>query len=379
MTIAAAVIRETGRPHPFTESRPLEVEQLTLEGPGRGQVRVRMASAGLCHSDLSAIAGIRKKPVPAVAGHEGAGVVVDVGEDIEDLHVGDHVVMVFVSACGTCEPCVAGRPALCRTSWASRADGTLSDGTRRFIDASGERLAHWSGISAFAEEVVVARASVVPIDPAVPLLDAAVFGCAVTTGVGAVLNTAKVQPGDHVAVTGLGGVGLSAVMGAVLAGASRIIALDLEPAKRELALSLGATDAVDPRDPDQLANLIDSTDGGVDVSFEMAGAAAATRTAYGLVRRGGALVLGSLPAPGVALELPQAAFVSDEKRVLGSYMGSSVPARDIPRYVELFQRGRLPVDRLRSATLPLSEINAGFDRLSRGEAVREVIDFGIDG
>jgi Zn-dependent alcohol dehydrogenases, class III len=379
MTVSAAVVREVGLPYPYAQSQPLCIEPVTVDGPGPDQVRVRMASAGLCHSDLNAMSGKRAKPIPAVAGHEGAGVVVAVGEDVTDLAVGDHVVMVFVAACGKCRACVAGRPALCATSWATRADGTLADGTKRFVDANGERLAHWSGISAFAEEIVVARRSVVRIDPDVPLLDAAVFGCAVVTGVGAVLNTARVRPGDVVAVTGLGGVGLSAVMGAVLAGAARIIALDTVPAKLELARELGATDTVDVRDPDAVERVLDLTDGGVDFSFEMAGVLPATRTAYRLVRRGGALVLASLPDPSAALEVPVAAFVSDEKRILGSYMGSAVPARDIPRYVELFRHGRLPVDRLRSQTLPLSRINEGFDRLARGEAVRDVIDFGLGG
>lgn len=375
MTITAAVVREAGRPHPWAESQALQIEQLDIEAPGPGQLRVRMASAGLCHSDLAAISGIRAKPIPAVAGHEGAGVVVEVGEGVDDIRVGDHVVMVFVSACGRCRACLAGRPALCQASWAARADGTLSDGSRRFIDAQGERLAHWSGISAFAEEVIVARPSVVRIDPEVPLIDAAVFGCAVVTGVGAVLNTARVRPGDSVAVTGLGGVGLSAVMGSVLAGASRIIVIDTVPEKRELALSLGASDGVDPRDPEAVERILALTDGGVDFSFEMAGAPAATRTAYSLVRRGGALVVASLPDPSIALDLPLAAFVSDEKRVLGSYMGSSVPARDIPRYVDLYRQGRLPVDRLRSRSIPLVDINEGFDRLARGQAVRDIIDF----
>jgi alcohol dehydrogenase len=378
MTIAAAVVRETGRPHPFTESHALEVEQLTLEGPGPGQLRVRMASAGLCHSDLNALGGTRAKPVPAVAGHEGAGVVVEVGPGVDDIRVGDHVVMVFVSACGRCQDCAAGRPALCQSSWAARADGTLSDGSRKFVDAEGRRLAHWSGISAFAEEVVVARPSVVRIDDDVPLIDAAVFGCAVLTGVGAVVNTARARPGDQVCVTGLGGVGLSAVMGAVLAGASRVVVVDPVPEKRELALALGATDALDARDPEVVGRVLEVTRGGVDHSFEMAGVLAAVHTAYAVARRGGAVVVASLPSPDTTLSIPLAAFVSDGRRLLGSYMGSAIPSRDIPRYVDLYRRGRLPVDRLRSRTLPLADINHGFDRLAEGRAVRDVIDFGAD-
>ena len=372
----AAVLRSTGHERPFTQSRPLTIEDVELTPPGPGQVQLRMASAGLCHSDLSVITGTRAKPVPAVAGHEGAGVVTAVGAGVTDIAVGDHVVLVFVSACGTCRPCVSGRPALCERSWSARSAGRLADGTSHLLQ-DGEPLFHWSGLSAFAEEAVVSRASVVRIDPDVPLLDAAVFGCAVVTGVGAVLNTAGVRPGDTVAVSGLGGVGLSAVMGAVLAGAREVIAIDPVQEKRELAQSLGATQTVDATSGDLIEQVATLTEGGVDYCFEMSGAPVAISNAYGMVRRGGALVIASLPAPSVELALPVASMVSDEKRVLGSYMGSAVPARDIPRYVSLYQRGRLPVDRLRSSVLRLDDVNEGFDRLAEGRAVRDVIDFSL--
>lgn len=374
MKMKAAVLREAGLERPYATSHPLSVEEVDLEGPGAGQVLVQMVSAGLCHSDLSAIAGLRPRALPSVAGHEGAGVVVEIGPGIDDLAVGDHVVMLFVSSCGHCEYCRVGRPNLCRSSWESRGAGTLPDGTRR-LSADGRPLNHWSGISSFAEYAVVARASVVRIDAAVPLLDAAVFGCAVVTGVGSVLNTAAVRPGERVAVTGLGGVGLSAVMGAALAGASTVIAIDTVAEKLQLALELGATHAIDARAADARQQVLDLTDGGVDYSFEMAGVKASLEGAYGLVRRGGALVVCSLPAPGVTLDIPMSAHVSDEKQLLGSYMGSAVPARDIPRYVDLYRQGRLPVHRLRSAVLEIDEVNAGFDRLADGRSVRDVVGF----
>jgi alcohol dehydrogenase len=370
----AAVLRSTDHPPPFAQSRPLTIEDVELTPPGPGQVQLRMASAGLCHSDLSVITGTRAKPVPAVAGHEGAGVVTAVGRDVTDIAVSDHVVLIFVSACGACPPCLRGRPALCERSWSARSLGRLSDGSTHLYQ-DGQPLHHWSGLSAFAEEAVVSRASVVRIDPSVPLLDGAVFGCAVVTGVGAVLHTAGVRPGDTVAVSGLGGVGLSAVMGAVLAGAREVIAVDPIEHKRELAASLGATKTVDAAGGDAAEHVLDLTDGGVDHCFEMSGASVAIGNAYRMIRRGGALVIASLPAPSVELAVPVASMVSDEKRVLGSYMGSSVPARDIPRYVALYRQGRLPVDRLRSSVLRLDDVNEGFDRLAEGRAVRDVIDF----
>jgi alcohol dehydrogenase len=374
MKMQAAVLRETGRTRPFAASRALEIEEVDLEGPGPGQVLVRVASAGLCHSDLSAISGNRPRALPAVAGHEGAGVVVETGEGVRDLTVGDKVVMVFVNSCGTCEFCAVGRPNLCQSSWTARAEGSLSDGSRK-LAVGGEPLHHWSGISSFAEYAVVSRSSLIRIDADIPLLDAAVLGCAVITGVGSVLNTAQVRAGDSVAVTGLGGVGLSAVMGAAVAGASMIVAIDTVPAKLELALELGATHAINGREADAIDQVRDLTRGGVQHSFEMAGVPAATTSAYAMVRRGGQLVIASLPHPDAVLEIPLASHVGEEKRIVGAYMGSSVATRDIPRYAELYRQGRLPIDRLRSAVLPLNDINMGFDRLADGKAVRDVIGF----
>lgn len=375
MKMTAAVLDRTGASRPYAESAPLRIEEIDLEGPGPGQVLVEMASAGLCHSDLSAIEGVRRRALPSVIGHEGAGVVVEVGAGVDDVREGDHVVMVFVSSCGRCEHCVTGHPNLCTSSWGARAAGTLSDGSRH-LARGGEPLNHWSGISSFADFAVVARSSVIVIDPAVPLLDAAVFGCAVVTGVGSVLNTARVRPGDGVAVVGLGGVGLSAVMGAALAGAGVIVAVDAVEEKLGLARELGATHALNAREPDLVDTIVELTGGGVHHAFEMAGVPAAARTAYASLRRGGTYIAASLPKADQVLEIPLAALASDEKRVVGSYMGSSVPTRDIPRYVELFQQGRLPVDRLRSAVLELHDCNAGFDRLAEGRAVREIVGFG---
>lgn len=370
----AAVLWSDGAPPPYADSRPLDVRTVDLEGPGRGEVLVRMAAAGLCHSDLSAIEGVRKRVLPAVPGHEGAGVVVEVSDGVQGLEPGDHVVTVFVASCRRCRDCLQGRPNLCAASWSSRANGSLPSGARR-LSTSEQTLHHWSGVSTFAEYAVVDANSLVKVDPSIPLDVASTLGCAVVTGVGAVLNSAHVAPGDSVAVLGLGGVGLSAVMGAVVAGATRIIAIDVNPDKLEFAKSLGATHSLDARDPEIRQQVATITDGGVDFAFDMAGASTSTAQAYSLVKRGGSLVVAALPHAELTLPVPISDLVSSGRRIIGSYMGDSDPHRDIPRLADLYLAGRLPIDRLQSARLPLSEINEGFDRLRRGTAVRDVIVF----
>jgi Zn-dependent alcohol dehydrogenase len=365
-------MRTQGHQPPFVDSTPLSVEMVDLDEPGPGEMLVRIEAAGLCHSDLSAITGDRPRTVPAVIGHEAAGVVEALGPGVEETAVGDHVVMVFVSSCGTCAYCQSGRPNLCQSSWTARSTGTLQTGTRR-LSAPEEDLHHYSGISAFAERAVVVPSSVVRIEPSVPFDVAALFGCAVLTGVGAVVNTAKVPAGANVAVVGLGGVGLSAVLGALAVGAGRVIAIDTSVTKLELAASLGATDVFDARDEDCAARVIDAMGGGVEFAFEMAGAVPAVRLACAITARGGSTVTAGLPNPSAELAVSLASLVADERVLRGSYMGSGIPRRDIPRYIDLYRRGRLPVDRLRSAVIPLDDINAGFDRLYRGETVREIV------
>lgn len=368
----AAVLREQGRPAPYRESRPLEIVVAELDGPGPGEVLVRVAAAGLCHSDLSAIAGQRARTLPAVAGHEAAGVVEEVGPGVTTVAPGDHVVMVFVASCGVCPACVSGRASLCESSWTARSRGTLPGGARR-LRVDGEPVHHYSGLSAFAEYAVTSETSLVRIDPEVPLLDAAVLGCAVVTGVGAVLFTADVPAGASVLVSGLGGVGLSALLGARLAGAATIVAVDVTPEKLALARDLGATHALDAREPGLADAVRDVTGGGVDHAFEMAGVAASIETCYEATRRGGTVVVAALPDPSATFAVPLARHASDERVLKGSYMGSCVPRRDVPRLAALYRAGRLPVDRLRSRTLTLDEINEGFDRLRDGLAVRDVV------
>jgi alcohol dehydrogenase len=374
MKMSAAVLYEQGLPRPYADSRPLRVETVDLEGPGEGEVLVKVAGAGLCHSDLSTIDNSRPRTLPAVLGHEGAGIVAEAGRGVADLEPGDHVVFVFVASCGTCRNCARGKPNVCQRWPEMRNRGALLSGGQR-ISRNGKPIAHYSGISCFAEYAVVARSSLVKIDPKVPLVDAAMFGCAVQTGVGAAVNTAHVRPGDVVAVIGLGGVGLSCMLGARMAGAQRIIAVDLSDAKLGLARQLGATDTYNAADPDCAAAIRAATGGGVDYAFEMAGSIRALAFATDILARGGAVITAGLSPATATFALNHAQLVGEEKVIRGSYMGSCVPERDIPIFIELYKQGRLPIDRLKSGTLHLEDINAGFDRLADVAAVRQIVTF----
>jgi alcohol dehydrogenase len=374
MKIRAAVLQSMGSQAPYAQSRPLSIETIELDPPGPGEVLVRIAAAGLCHSDLSVINGDRPRPMPMALGHEASGVVEALGAGVDDLAPGDHVVLVFVPSCGHCAPCAEGRPALCEPGAAANGKGTLLGGARRLRHV-GTELNHHLGCSVFAEYATVSRRSLVRIDPDIPLEQAALFGCAVLTGVGAVVNTAGVRAGASVAVIGLGGVGLASVLGAQAAGARRIVAIDLSPAKLELAKDLGATDVFDARDPDCVDRVREATGGGLEYTFELAGSVRALETAWRVTRRGGMTVTAGLPPPDAAFALPAVNLVAEERTLKGSYIGTCVPSRDIPHYLALFRQGRLPVDRLLSGRLSLEQINEGFDRLARGEAVRQVITF----
>jgi alcohol dehydrogenase len=376
MKMTAAVMFEQGLRRPFAETRPLQIETVDLEGPGEGEVLVKVVGAGLCHSDLSAVKGSRPRAMPAVVGHEGAGIVLEVGKGVTRVAVGDHVVMLFVASCGTCEFCRSGRPNLCQSSWKARAEGTLQAGTRR-LSLGGKPLNHYSGISAFAEYAVVSDLSLMPIPKAVPLLDAAIMGCAVITGFGAVANTAGDVTGKSVAVVGLGGVGLSALLAAVTGGARQILAIDLSAAKLALARELGATDVFLASDLDCVEAVKSVTGGGVDFAFEMAGAMPAMTLAYAIGRRGSTTICAGLPSHTATFAMPSADLVANERVIKGSYMGSAVPARDIPRFVDLFMNGKMPIDRLRSDVIGFDDINAGFDHLDDGLAVRQVLNCGM--
>ncbi|HST92221.1 MAG TPA: zinc-dependent alcohol dehydrogenase family protein [Brevundimonas sp.] len=374
MQTTAAILRTTGAARPYANSRPLGIETVTLADPGPGEVLVAIRAAGLCHSDLSVINGDRPRPLPMALGHEAAGVVEALGAGVTDLQIGDHVVMVFMPSCGHCDPCAGGRPALCEPGAAANGKGELLGGGRRLSDGEGD-LNHHLGCSAFAAHAVVSRRSLVKVDADLPFEHAALFGCAVLTGVGAVVNTARVQAGQSVAVVGLGGVGLSSVLGALAAGASPVVAVDLSPDKLALARSLGPVLTVDASDADAVDQVRALTGGGAEFVFEMAGSVRALEAAWKMTRRGGTTVTAGLPPPEAALAVNVVSLVAEERTLKGSYIGTCVPSRDVPRYVALFREGRLPVDRLLTGVIALDDINEAIDRLADGLAVRTVVRF----
>ncbi len=372
MKIRAAILRASPARAPFAQSRPLDIAELDLAPPGRDEVLVRIRAAGLCHSDLSVIDGNRPRPMPMVLGHEAAGEVVETGEGIDDLKSGDRVVMVFVPSCGHCAPCAEGRPALCEPGNAANGRGEMLAGGRR-LSVGSEPVHHHIGVSAFADHAVVSRRSLVKIEADIPHEIAALFGCAVLTGVGAAVNTARIKAGESVAVVGLGGVGLSALLGAIACGASRVVAVDLADDKLKLARELGATDCFNAGVPDIVEAVRAETKGGVDHGLEMAGSVRALDLAYQITRRGGTTTTAGLANPAQTLSLSPVRLVAEERTLKGSYVGSCVPSRDIPRFIELYRRGRLPVDRLWTSSGSLDEINEGFDALNEGRTIRHVV------
>lgn len=372
MKTRAAILTRMSAPAPYAESRPIEVADVELLPPGEGEVLLRMRAAGLCHSDLSVIDGNRPRPLPMVLGHEGAGIVEEVGPGVTDLVVGDHVVTAFVPSCGHCAPCEGGRPALCEPGLAANTAGTLLSGARRLRRAATE-LNHHMGVSAFAEYTTVSRQSVVKVDRSLGFAEAAVFGCAVITGTGAVINTAQLPLERSVAVIGLGGVGLAALLGARMQQARTLVAVDLSDDKLALARSLGATHTFNAADADCAEAIRAATSGGVEYAFEMAGSVKAMELAYRITRRGGTTVTAGLPHPQAQFSIAPTLLVAEERTIKGSYLGSCVPSRDIPRYIEWYQSGRLPVNLLLSETLQLDDINAGFDRLASGATLRQTL------
>ncbi|HLX24658.1 MAG TPA: zinc-dependent alcohol dehydrogenase family protein [Usitatibacter sp.] len=375
MKIRAAVLNAMGTPAPYAKTKPLTIEEIELRPPGPGEILVRMGAAGLCHSDLSVINGDRPRPTPMALGHEAAGVVEELGAGVTDLKKGDHVVLVFIPSCGHCAPCAEGRPALCEPGAVANTAGKLMSGESRLFRKDGSLVHHHMGCSAFADHAVVSRHSVVKVDPDLPLEEAALFGCAVLTGVGAVVNTGQVRAGSSVAVVGLGGVGLASLLGAVAAGARHVVAIDVSDDKLKLAKELGATHTFNATAADVVDQVKAATKGGVDYAVEMAGSTRAFETAYRITRRGGTTITAGLPPPSASWAMPSTNLVAEERTIKGSYIGTCVPSRDLPRFIDLYKQGRLPVNRLMTHRLKLDEINEGFDRLSEGKAVRQVITF----
>lgn len=372
MKMIAAVMYEQGLPAPFAESRPFRIEEVDLEGPGPGEVLVEVRAAGLCHSDLSQVKGLRKRQLPVVGGHEAAGIVREVGAGVRDLAPGDHVVMTVVSGCGECPRCRSGKPALCQTVTLPRTKGLLANGQRR-LSRNGQPIYHYSGISGFAQFAVTMPGSLVRIDPAIPLDIAAVFGCAVVTGAGAVFNTARVAQGTSVVVVGLGGVGLNSIMAARISGASTVIGIDVRTDKFEVARELGATHTLDGRSADLVDQVRALTDGGADYVFDITGAPAVMANAPEMLHPGGEVICVGLGASDTRFEYNHASLVTQERSIRGSFMGSCVPSRDIPRYMDLFASGQMPVNRLRSECIEFEKLNESLDLLDRGDVIRQVL------
>ncbi|MFN8593881.1 MAG: Zn-dependent alcohol dehydrogenase [Thermomicrobiales bacterium] len=347
----------------------LEIDEVQVAKPVHHEVLVRTAAAGLCHSDLHFMEGKYRCAVPTIPGHEVAGVVEAVGPDVTHVQPGDHVIGCLSIFCGRCAYCLSGRPVLCDRQGLERG----ADLPPR-LSRGGEPMHQFLRLSAFAEMLLVHENTLVKIRPDMPLDRAALIGCAVTTGLGAVFNTARVTPGSSVAVIGCGGVGLNAVQGASIAGAGRIIAIDLSPWKLQLAQQFGATDIVDVNAGDPVEQVRELTGGGVEFAFEAIGLKIAAEQSFAMLRKGGtATIIGMIPE-GQTIELPGSEFL-DEKRIQGSNMGSNRFRVDMPRYVDLYMNGRLKLDELVSARIGLEEINDGFERMRRGEVARSVITF----
>ena len=358
----------------YEPRQPLRIEELELGSPRTGEARVRVLAAGVCHSDYHYMQGDLEVPLPVVLGHEGAGIVEEVGPGVTSIEPGDHVVLLWRSSCGHCAYCNTGRPALCPRGLQLRTTGRLLDGTARF-SRGGAEVGHFLGVSCFAESTVCMEQSLLKIDRDVPMAIAAVAGCAVMTGVGAATNSARVEPGSSALVIGAGGVGLCTVMGAQLCGAAQIIAADVNPAKLELARSFGATDVIDASSQDVVAEARRLSGGGVDYAFEAIGRPDTLAAAVRALRAAGtAVAIGITPA-SARVEISPLDLVLQEKTLKGSVYGSTRPYADFPRLFELYRRGRLPLDRLLTREYRLDQINEAYEALLAGEVARSVIAF----
>ena len=367
MKTTAAVLHEF--------NTPLVIEEVELGGPRANEVRIQMVSSGVCHSDLHIIKGEIPVNLPIICGHEGAGIVAEVGPGVTRVRVGDRAVLSWVAPCGQCRYCSTGNPALCEVSIGPSYAGHLRDGTSRFADKDGNPISHHLMMSSFSRDIVVPEAAVVAVPDDIALEPLAVIGCAVSTGVGAAVNTANVQLGDSVAIIGCGGVGLNAIQGTRLRGAGKIVGVDVSEEKLEAAVRFGATDTVNAAEVDTVEALLAMTAGaGVDVAIEAIGNPNTVATALKSVRRGGVAVQVGIAPYGTEMSVDMTLLL-DERKLLGCYYGSLRPAYDIPRYVDLYRAGKLLVDELITAEIDQSEINGAFDLLEQGEGIRSLIRY----
>lgn len=367
MKAKAAILHEVGQ--------RLDLREVEVLPPLAGEVLIRMAAGGVCHSDLHVMTGHLPAPLPAILGHEGSGIVAEVGAGVTTVKPGDHVIPLWRLSCGECEYCTGGRPALCPQGTEIRMTGRLSDGTSRFR-LDGKEIKHFAGVSSFAEYSVVPEKAVLKIPEDLPLPKAALLGCAVITGVGAAINAARVRPGSSVAVFGTGGVGLNVVQGAAMAGAEKIIAVDLLESKLDYARKFGATHTVNASTGDPVAQIRTLTGGrGVDYAFEVIGFPTTMRQAYdALAKRGMAVIVGITPT-SAEVSVPSLSLVYEERTLAGSLYGSARPKVDIPKLIDLYRAGKLKLDELLTRTYPFEQINEAYRALERGEVARSVVTF----
>jgi len=361
----AAVLYEAGK--------PLVIEDIKLAPPKAGEVRVKVAANGACHSDLHVMTGDMRMPLPIVLGHEGAGIIEEVGPGVASVKQGDHVVLSFSPVCGHCYYCTQGTPHLCETR--PKALGTLLDGTTR-LSKNGQDISHFAFTASFAEETVVPESCAIKIREDVPLDRACFVGCGTMTGIGAAINTANVQPGTSVAVIGCGGVGLNVIQGAALAGARQVIAIDLLPKKLDFAKIFGATHFVNPSQDDPFKAVMDLTGGrGVDYAFEVISTAKTIELAFKMTARRGTCTIVGVSPEGARLSLNPNVFTMMEKKLIGSYYGSTRPRVDMPRFIDMYMDKKIKIDELVSQTFPLEKVNEAYDLLKQGSVARSVIKF----
>jgi S-(hydroxymethyl)glutathione dehydrogenase/alcohol dehydrogenase len=369
MKALAAVAWEAGK--------PLEIETIDVEGPRAGEVLVEMVATGVCHTDAFTLSGADPEGLfPAILGHEGGGIVVETGTNVKNLKPGDHVIPLYTAECRECKFCKSGKTNLCQAIRVTQGQGYMPDGTSRF-SVGGKPIFHYMGTSTFSQYTVVPEIALAKINPAAPLDKVCLLGCGITTGIGAVLNTAKVEAGATVGVFGLGGIGLSVIQGAVMAGAKRIVAIDINPEKFEMARQLGATDCVNPSEHDAPIQdvIVDLTDGGVDYSFECVGNVKLMRAALECCHKGwGESVI--IGVAGAGEEISTRPFQLVTGRVWrGSAFGGVRGRTELPGYVDRYLAGDIKVDEMVTHVLPLSQINKAFDLMHDGKSIRSVIDF----
>ncbi len=365
--IRGAVLNQIGAAAPFAESKPITVDTVELTGPAENEVLVKIEAASICHSDLSVVNGSRPRPTPMLLGHEAAGIVTELGSNVTEFKPGQRVVLTFLPRCGECKECLTDGKLPCAPGSKTNEAGTLLDGTGH-LTRDGEEVKHHLGCSGFAEYAVVDKRSIVAIGEDVPPAIGAVLGCAVLTGGGAVLNAAQVTSKDTVAIVGLGGVGMAALLTAVGLEPAKVIAIDANEQKLDLAKEWGAHEAYTPQQAEELGITADAV-------IEAAGHPKAFETAFKLIGFGGRMVTVGLPAPGAMSEVEPVKITGRAQTIIGCYLGSAVPKRDIPQFEQLWREGKLPLERLISGSFELDNINEAMDALASGSVLRQIVEF----